>query len=125
MAERRLLGEGLTFDERIHLAQLTAQPGWPILVRLMAEACRISTEAVIKLDPATTERYNEVVGALQMTARAMHKFSGEVLDSVKVHSQTAFKEAQVVENPKQAEKKTGRFDGFKFPPTPESPTEGE
>ena len=91
--ERRLLGEGLPYEERIALAQLVNQPGWKILVRLMAEACRKATEEVIRLNPSV-ERYPEQLAGLQTTARAMNKFSAEVLDSVKLHQRTAVQEAQ-------------------------------
>ena len=98
MSERKMLGEGLTFDERIALAQLVNQPGWKILVRLIAEACRNATEEVIRLDPGT-ERYDQRLTGLQTTARAMNKFSADVLDSVKVHQRSAVQEAQQKENP--------------------------
>lgn len=98
MSERKLLGDSLAFDEKLALAQLVNQPGWRILVRLMAEACRFATEEVIKLKP-TQERYSEVLTGLQTTAHAMNKFSAEVLDSVKVHQRHAVKEAQQRENP--------------------------
>lgn len=115
MAERKLLGQGLPFEERIALAQLTLQPGWTILVRLMAEACRNATEAVVKLDP-TSPRYQEVLAGLQTTARAMNKFSADVLDSVKVHKDRAVQEAQEKDNPDSTlEKATNRFTGFKAP----------
>jgi len=96
--DRKLLGEKLTFEERISLAQLVNQPGWAILVRIMAEACREATEAVIKLKP-TAERYPEQLTGLQTTAHAMNKFSRAVLDSVKLHQRTAVLEAQQRENP--------------------------
>jgi hypothetical protein len=115
MAERRLLGEGLTFDERLSLAQLVNQPGWKVLVRLMAESCRHSTEEVIRLDP-TTDRYPEKVAALQMMARAMNKFSAEVLDSVKLHQRTAVAEAQQREHEQLGDIPTNtRFTGFQMP----------
>jgi len=124
MSERKLLGAGLAFDERIVLAQLTLQPGWIILVRLMAEACREATEAVVKLD-LTAERYQERLAGLQTTARAMNKFSAEVLDSVKVHKDQAVRAAQEKENPDAVvEKSTTRFKGFK-PPQPKTPSEGQ
>ncbi len=95
---RKVLGESLTFEERLALAQLVNQPGWKILVRLMAESCRRATEEVIKLDPGT-ERYDQRLAGLQTMARAMNKFTAEVLDSVKLHQRTAVKEAQQRENP--------------------------
>lgn len=120
MAERKLLGQNLTYEERIHLAQLTNQPGWMILVKIMGEACRTATEDVIKL-PNTVERYPEVLAGLHTTARAMNKFSNEVLDSVKVHTSTAIKQAQESERPSDAlaEGTNTRFKGF-GPPKPQS-----
>ena len=123
MAERELLGAQLSLEERIALAQLSNQPGWQILVRLLAEACRNATEAVIKLDP-TTERYPEKVVALQTTARDMNKFSAAVLDSVKVHQRVALKEVQAKENPTLEADKGTRFKGFRMPTPTQSPAEG-
>lgn len=115
--DRKVLGEALTFEERISLAQLVNQPGWKILVRLMAESCRRATEEVIKLNPSV-ERYPEQLTGLQTTARAMNKFSTEVLDSVKLHQRTAVTEAQQRENPESAPAPMQRF---KLP-TVKSPT---
>jgi TRAP-type mannitol/chloroaromatic compound transport system substrate-binding protein len=108
MSERKLLGDGLPFDERLALAQLVNQPGWKVLVKLMAEACRVATEEVIKVKP-TQERYSEVLAGLQTTAHAMHKFSAEVLDSVKLHQRNAVLEAQQRENPVAAFEPPQRF----------------
>ena len=105
---RKVLGENLTFEERLSLAQLVNQPGWKILVRLMAESCRRATEEVIKLDPGT-ERYDQRLTGLQTTARAMNKFSVEVLDSVKLHQRTAVQEAQQRENPALVPEPSKRF----------------
>lgn len=123
MAERKILGVSLSIEERIHLAQLATQPGWPILVKILAEACRASTEEVIKLDPQT-DRYSERIAALQMTARAINKFSADVLDSVRVHQQTALQEVQKSDPVNVAPESDLRFTGFKMP-RPQSPTEGE
>lgn len=105
---RKLLGEGLNFEERISLAQLVNQPGWKILVRLMAESCRRATEEVIKLDPSS-DRYDQKLIGMQTTARAMNKFSAEVLDSVKAHQRTAVIEAQRRENPELVVPQKPRF----------------
>jgi hypothetical protein len=120
MSERKLLGESLTFEERLGLAQLVNQPGWKILVRLMAEACRLATEEVIKLNPGV-ERYPEQLTGLQTTARAMNKFTAEVLDSVKLHQRRAVLEAQQRENPTLAPEPAKRFQM----PIVKSPTEGQ
>jgi TRAP-type mannitol/chloroaromatic compound transport system substrate-binding protein len=123
---RTFLGEGMSYEDRILLAQLTQLPGWKILVRLMAEACRLATEDVIKLDPAT-DRYPEKVAALQTNARAMNKFSGEILDSVKVHQRSAVAEAQAREKSGTADAAVaGHFTGFKMPqPKPQQSPEAE
>lgn len=122
MSERKLLGINLSLEERIQLAQLTTQPGWTFLVKIFAEACRAATEEVIKLDPST-DRYNDKVAALQMTARAINKFSTDVLDSVKVHQTKAFQEMSDLENKKTAvaEGTDLRFSGFQMP-RPQSPS---
>lgn len=117
---RKFLGENLTFEERLSLAQLVNMPGWKILVRLMAESCRLATEAVIILDPST-ERYDQRLMGLQTTARAMNKFSAEVLDSVKLHQRTAVKQAQEQENPLPPNPAVGRF---QFPVV-KSPEQGK
>jgi hypothetical protein len=125
MSQRKLLGENLDFEQKLMLAQLVQQPGWKVLVKLMAEACRDATEEVIKLDPGA-ERYHEKLAGLQAMARAMNKFSADVLDSVKVLQRQAVQEAQQQEGPAVAgtEAVTGtRFTGFKFP-SPQSPAEG-
>ncbi len=96
--ESKILGESLTIEEQVALAQLTTQPGWKILVKLMAESCRQATEEVIKLNP-TVERYPEQLTGLQTTARAMNKFSADVLDSVRLHQRKAHQVIQQRENP--------------------------
>jgi hypothetical protein len=106
--ERKVLGEGLTLEEQVALAQLTTQPGWRILVKLMAESCRQATEEVIKLNP-TVERYPEQLTGLQTTARAMNKFSSDVLDSVRVHQRKAHQVIQQRENPQVVVESPKRF----------------
>lgn len=122
---RKLLGENLVFEERIALAQLTTLPGWRVLVKVMAEACRAATEEVIRLEPGS-QGYQERLAGLQATARAMNKFSADVLDSVKVHQQNAVLQTAAAN---KTEERSGRFKGFKAPTAPatqskESPTEG-
>jgi hypothetical protein len=116
--KRKVFGENLILEEQVALAQLTTAPGWKILVKLMAEACREATEKVIKLDP-TTERYPEVLAGLQTTARAMNKFSADVLDSVRVHQRKAVMAVQQQENPQLVPEPPKRFQL----PIVKSPTE--
>lgn len=115
MSEKKILGVNLAFEERVQLAQLTNHPGWTILVKVMAEACRNSTEDVIRLDP-TSERYSENLEKLQMTARAMSKFSNSVLSSVREHLNSTIQEAS---NTVESNETLGiRFKGFGPPKSP-------
>jgi hypothetical protein len=115
MSERKVLGVNLAFEERVQLAQLTNHPGWSILVKVMAEACRNSTEEVIKLSP-TSERYSENLEKLQMTARAMSKFSNDVLSSVREHLNSTVQAANTVET---HDSLGTRFKGFGPPKSPQ------
>lgn len=117
---RKLLGESLAFDERLALAQLTLQPGWKVLVKVMAEACRSATEEVIRLEPGSTG-YQERLAGLQSTARAMNKFSADVLDSVRVHQTNAVAQSGAG----KTEERAGRFKGFKPPVAPTAPAAPE
>jgi len=92
--ERKLLGENLDFEDKISLAQLTVQPGWNILVKLMGEACRQATEEAIKLEPDGKTNFNEILASKQATARAMSKFAKLILDSIAVIRDRASKEAK-------------------------------
>jgi hypothetical protein len=114
--QKVVLGQDLTLEERIVLAQLVQQPGWKVLVRLMAEECKAATEAVIRLDPSG-ERYDQKLIGLQTTARAMNKFSAEVLKSVKLHEQVAVKALQREEKPDVKPPKRFQMVVPKNPPT--------
>lgn len=121
--ERKLLGEKLDFESRLTLAQLTRHPGWPILVKMMGEACRNANEEVIKLDP-TLPRYPEILVGLQTSARAMNQFSADILDSMKVHYDSATREANAQQNGTPDPLDGLRFKGFKMP-SPNTPPEGD
>jgi hypothetical protein len=105
---RKVLGATLDFEERLAIAQLVNQPGWKVLVRLIAETCRRANEEVIKLDPST-ERYEQKLTSLQIKARAMNVFSTEVLDSVRVHEQIALKQVKERDNPSLVLEPVNRF----------------
>lgn len=110
MAEGRVvLGEQLTHEEGIALAQLVNQPGWKILVRIIAEACRRSTEAVVKVKPGTPNRA-QIIDELQSVSFATNSFATQVLDSVKLHQRKAVQEAQRREKPAEEQpEQTPRF----------------
>lgn len=115
---RKVLGEDLTDEEGIALAQLVNQPGWKILVRLIAEACRRSTAAVVKVKPGTPNK-QQVIEDLQGVAYATNKFAADVLDSVKLHQRRAVKEAQRRETP--VEKQVVQAPRFRMPMAELSP----
>ncbi|VVB52049.1 Uncharacterised protein [uncultured archaeon] len=103
------LGEKtLTVDERVELAQLTNQPGWNILVRLLSESCRNATEACIRLDPVE-EGYERKVAALQAHARTLNKFSNDLIQSVKAHRKIAMDRLKEQENPSLVYEPPKRF----------------
>lgn len=80
-----LCGNELSLDERSYLARLSLDPGYAILKRLMADACRQATEDVIKLDP-TVDEYAEKLKSLQQIARAMNQFSANLIKSIDAYA---------------------------------------
>lgn len=105
---RVVLGADIAFDEGIALAQLVNQPGWKVFVRIVAEACRLSTAAVVKVKPGTPNR-QQVIDDLQSVAYATNKFAADVLDSVKLHQRKAVQEAQRREKPTEDKPQVPRF----------------
>jgi len=75
------LGEELTQEEKLYLNSLTMHDGWPILVRILNEACKKATEDVIKIDPQI-EGYERKLAAAQNTARAKNQFCTDVLKTI-------------------------------------------
>lgn len=74
------LGAEFTQTERLYLASLAHHDGFPVLQKLMDEACRKATEEVMKVDPKI-DRYMEVLAATQSNARAIHEFCEAVRKS--------------------------------------------
>src|SRR6267378_1942225 len=112
MSERILLGDKLDFEERVALAQLTMQPGWSVLLRLIGEACRQSTEECIKISP-TNEKYKEIVPNLQLVAHTMSKFAKQIVDSCKAVHQRASTESKAKAGvPEEPAGPGNRFKGF-------------
>lgn len=75
----------LSPEDRVYLGNMSAHPGYQVLKKLISDACKQATEAVIKLDPAD-DQYDRKLKALQFTARAVNDFSSTLLKSVEMHS---------------------------------------
>lgn len=78
--------EELTPIERVNLSQLRTHPGFPVLEKLLATACKRATEAVVKLDPMD-EGFERKLKALQQKARERNEFSMLVLASIEWQDQ--------------------------------------
>jgi len=94
----------LTNEEKMRLDGLSTHPGFPVLKKLMEHACWKATQEVIKLSPRT-ERFDQVLAALQHEARAMNDFSSTLIKSIQAHSQAI--EMQIEEQ-KEAKQRTPR-----------------
>ena len=86
--QKEFLGETLTQSERLFLISLTHHDGWPVLVKMMNEACTIATQDVVKLDPED-DKYATKLAARQQRARDMNEFCGAILKSVKGNMEVA------------------------------------
>jgi len=84
----RALGGNLKPQEREALASMTYMPGFHILVKLMEEACSMAVADVIKVSPKDP-KYDEMLKALQLEARAMSEFSDNLLKSMGWHVRMA------------------------------------
>jgi hypothetical protein len=73
--------DDLTTTERVALAALQQQPGYPVLEKLFAAACNRAIEEVIKLDPVD-EGYELKLKALQSRARERNQFSSLIINSI-------------------------------------------
>jgi hypothetical protein len=82
------LGGNLKPQEQEALAHMTYVPGFPILVRLMEEACSQAVAEVIKVNPADP-KYNEMLKSTQLEARAMSEFSNALIKSMGYHVRVA------------------------------------
>lgn len=90
-----LLLDTLTETERLNLAALKHHPGFPVLEKMLMEACKRATEEVIKLDP-TEEGYERKLKALQSKARDRNEFSLLVLQSIDWQSAMAAATSSVI-----------------------------
>ena len=82
--QKEFLGESLTQSERLYLEGLTHHDGFPVLTKLMNEACRIASDDVMKLDPED-DKYASKLAARQQRARNMSEFCGAILKSIQGH----------------------------------------
>src|SRR6266480_21347 len=117
--ERKFLGEKLDFEKRIALAQLTVQPGWLVLLEMIGEACRQSTEECIKISPSAPN-YEKIVPNLQLVAHTMSKFAKQIIDSCKAIHQRASTESKAQAGIQEEPAGPGnRFKGFRPPEVPQ------
>ena len=82
--QKEFLGESLTQTERLYLGSLTHHDGFPVLEKLMNEACRIATEDVMRLDPEN-DKYAAQLVARQQRARNISEFCGAILKSIRAN----------------------------------------
>lgn len=80
----KMLRRDLTELDSALLANLTLQPGWPIVKAMLEEMCEIATSAVIQLDPSA-DNYLTKLKALQVQARVTNDVCGSILRSVETH----------------------------------------
>jgi len=81
---KKLLSENLTQTERLYLKGLSYHDGFPVLQKMMDEACRNATEEVMKVDPREAN-YKEILAATQANARAIHEFCEAIRKSFNAH----------------------------------------
>jgi hypothetical protein len=78
-----LLGQTLTPTERLYLGSLSMHDGFPVLKKLMEEACRFVNEDVIKTDPEAEKRdYERVLAVRQQRARNINEFCFALLKNM-------------------------------------------
>src|ERR1035437_3899477 len=78
----------LTIPEQVMLAQLTHQPGFKVLVKMLESASEDATQDVLRVDPEQ-ENYERLLLARQQRSRATIEFSRRVLDSIQYHIDAA------------------------------------
>lgn len=100
----KLLLEDLNPLDRAHVAALTMQPGWAVVVKMFEQACDIATIRVIQLNPEDVN-YSQKLASTQINARATHDFCASVLKSIAAHCTAVGEEREAekeaVENAKK------------------------
>jgi len=76
-----LLSDELRMIEKVSLAALANQPGFPILVDLMEAACKRATAEAINLNPGD-EGYDRKIKFLHSRARDFNEFRTLLLNSI-------------------------------------------
>ena len=100
----KLLLDELGPLDRAHLAALTMQPGWPIIVKMFEQACSIATTRVIQLSPEDAN-YNQKLANAQINARATHDFCASVLKSIAAHCTAVGEEREAEKEAVESAKK--------------------
>lgn len=86
--------DSLSFEDKTYLRALSKHPGYVILRKLMEDACRQATEAVIKLNPES-ENYSNVLKSRQIVARTTNDFCATLVKSIVMHTEAAETEEKV------------------------------
>lgn len=97
----RPLGENLTQTERLFLVSMAHHDGFPVLQKLLDEACRKATEEVMKVDPKVPN-YKDILAATQANARAIHEFCEAVRKSFLWNTELGMKEEAKSKEPANA-----------------------
>lgn len=90
----------LTIGEKQLLAEIAMGRGYPILQKVLEEACRKATKEVLEADPSN----EKLVIAKQQMARAAHKFCADVLITIEFERREA---ENRIDNPEDEEVSTG------------------
>jgi hypothetical protein len=80
----KLLLDDLNPLDRAHVAALTMQPGWAVVVKMFEQACQIAITQVILLSPEDAN-YNQKLANAQINARATNDFCASILKSIAAH----------------------------------------
>lgn len=86
--------DDLNLEEKIYLEGMTKHPGFKVMEKLLFDACKKSTDAVVKLDP-TSDSYRRQLPNLQIIARVTNDVCGTLLKSIAMHGQSGQIEQQL------------------------------
>ena len=78
----------LSQDERLYLSSFAKHPGFLVLKKMMENASRQATEAVIKLNPDDKD-FDTKLKNRQMTARIVNDLCATLIKSIVMHSNAA------------------------------------
>lgn len=86
--------EGLSFEDKMYLGGLEKHPGFPVLKKLMEDACLQATAKAISTDPEDPA-YDTKLKARQLIARVTNDVCATLLKSIVMHSEAGKIEDQI------------------------------